>query len=149
MYNEEEVFKLIDEFFDIDRDVDKAYKIHRNLLSYIPEDLREDSYFRYLEKGGTIGLNFNNYKIYEYPHKENESFRMIYPDHKIDELRELNYEPKVDFKFISIPCSLLEVELEDFNKFGEREFNNFREALILASQGKPNPKNIRNIDIAW
>ena len=89
------------------------------------------------------------YKIYEYHHEKNESFRIIYPDDKLEEIKNSNINHNVDFKFISIPCSLLEVPVEEFSKFSENEWNNFKSAVIIASNGKDNDKNKRNIEIKW
>lgn len=150
MYNEKEVFEGIQKFLDnSNKQIQLAYNVHRDILSVLPEDLRDIYYFRYLELGGTIGLNMKNYKIYEYHHERNESFRIIYPDDKLEEIKNSNINHNVDFKFISIPCSLLEVPVEEFSKFSENEWNNFKSAVIIASNGKDNDKNKRNIEIKW
>lgn len=150
IYTEEEVFKGIKEFLNAtDEMIDEAFTVHRKIINILPKDIMDIYYFRYLNLGGTIGLNINNYKIYEYHHEKNHSYRFIYPDDKLDEIKNSDIKCNVDFKFISIPCSLLEIPVEEFNKFTSKEWNNFITAVEIASNGKVNDKNIRNIDINW
>lgn len=150
-YNEEQVFIELKKFLNNSQeDIDRAYKIHRKLASLISEDLREEAYYRYLELGGTIGLNMKNYKIYEYSHEGKEAYRLIYPNEDLDNLEETEIEARVDFKFVSAPCVLLEITVEQLEKFKDQNWNSFVKAVDLAINGRDNPVgNIRNIDIEW
>lgn len=151
MYLEKDVFKELQEFLNnSDEEIEAAYKVHRKLVSLIPEEIREESYFRYLELGGTIGLNIKNYKIYEYSHEGKEAFRIIYPNTDIDNLKNVDLQPNINFEFISTPSVLLEVQVEEFKKFTNEQWNSFKKGVELAFKGKDNPVgNIRNIDIKW
>ncbi len=150
MYNELEVFEEINKFVGNEKsDVERAYKIHRKLLKYIPIDGRDQCFFRYLDKGGTIGLNLRNYKIYEYPFEKRESFRIIYPIDQVNNLKNVGLEANINFKFISAPAVLLEVKVSDFELFEEEQWMSFNEGMKLAMKGKDYEKNIRNIDISW
>lgn len=149
-YTEEEVFLGIKDFLSATDDmIDSAYSVHRQILEILPKELMDDYYFRYLDLGGTIGLNLNNYKIYEYHNEKNHSFRIIYPNSELEELKNSDIEHNVDFKFISIPCSLLEIPVDEFQKFTGNEWSNVKRAVEISSSGKKNNKNIRNIDIKW
>lgn len=150
MYKEIEVFEEIQKFVgNRKEDVDKAYDVHRQLLKYIPEEVKEECFFRYLELGGTIGLNVGNYKIYEYPHEKTEAFRLIYPKDRLDNFKEVGLEAKVNFEFISTEAVLLEVPVDDFEKFEEAQWTSFKEAIVLAANGKKRDRNVRNIEIKW
>lgn len=151
MYLEKDVFKELQKFLDnSNEEIEAAYKVHRKLVSLIPKDIREESYFRYLELGGTIGLNIKNYKIYEYSHERKEAFRIIYPNTDIENLKDVDLEPDVNFEFISTPSVLLEVKVDEFKKFTDEQWNSFKKAVELAFEGKDNPVgNIRNINIQW
>jgi len=151
MYTEKQVFIELQKFLNnSDKEIEAAYKVHRKLLSLIPEEIRDQSYFRYLELGGTIGLNIKNYKIYEYSHDKKETFRIIYPNKDIDNLKSIDLEPNVNFKFISTPSVLLEVQVEEFERFTEKQWHSFVKAVEVASQGKDNPVgNVKNINIVW
>lgn len=151
MYTEKEVFEELQKFINnSDEEIEAAYKIHRKLMSLIPKEIRDESYYRYLELGGTIGLNIKNYKIYEYSHEKKEAFRMIYPNEDLENFKDIGLEARVNFKNISIPCSLLELDVEEFDKFTDTQWNSFKKGLEIAYQGKDNPVgNIRNIDMHW
>lgn len=151
MYTEEQVFIELQKFLNnSDEEIGAAYKIHRKLMSLVPEEMRKESYFRYLELGGTIGLNIMNYKIYEYSHEGREAFRIIYPNEDVENLRNIGLEPNINFKFISTPSVLLEVQVKDLENFKEEQWNSFKKAVEKTLEGKDNPVgNIKNIDIVW
>ena len=151
MYTEEQVFIELQKFLNnSDEEIGPAYKIHRKLMSLVPEEMRKESYFRYLELGGTIGLNIMNYKIYEYSHEGREAFRIIYPNEDVENLRNIGLEPNINFKFISTPSVLLEVQVKDLENFKEEQWNSFKKAVEKTLEGKDNPVgNIKNIDIVW
>ncbi|HLR20843.1 MAG TPA: hypothetical protein VK087_02440 [Tissierellaceae bacterium] len=151
MYTEEEVFKELQKFLNnSDKEIDSAYKIHRKLVDLIPKEIRKESYFRYLELGGTIGLNVKNYRIYEYSYDKKEAFRIIYPSEDIENLRKVNLEPNVNFKFVSTPSVLLEVQVDEFKEFKDEQWDSFKKAVEIAFQGKDNPVgNMSNINIIW
>ena len=151
MYSEKEVFEELQKFLgNSDKEIEAAYQVHRKLMSLIPEEIREESYYRYLPLGGTIGLNIKNYKIYEYSHEKKEAFRIIYPKKDINNLRDRNLEANINFEFMSTPSVLLEVEVDEFKDFTSEQWNSFKLAVEEAHQGKDNPVgNIKNIDINW
>lgn len=151
MYSEKDVFERLQKFLNNnDEEIKAAHKVHNKLKSLIPEGLRNEAYYRYLELGGTIGLNIKNYKIYEYSHNKKEAFRLIYPNEDLENLKGVNLGARIDFKNISIPCSLLEVAVEDFKKFTEVQWMSFMKAVNIAYNGRDNPVgNIKNIQIQW
>lgn len=151
MHSEKEVFQELQKFLNNSKEeIRLAEKVHEKLKSLIPEEIREESYFRYLELGGTIGLNIKNYKIYEYSHEKKEAFRMIYPNTDIENLKNIDLEPNINFEFASTPSVLLELEVEEFERFTDEQWNSFKKAVELAYEGKDNPVgNIRNIDVIW
>ncbi len=137
MYREGEVFKIIQERLDnTDTEIKLAYNIHRLLAEAVPEDLRGECKFRYLEDTvKDFGLDIKKYKIYSYPRAGMEVFNIIYPRANIRELERVGIDFINIYRFVEIDCNLIQIPTTEFVKMRAINLEHFKKAIKMAAKG--------------
>lgn len=134
---------------------EKIIEIYNLIKANIPKNIRETCSFRYRKNVSRVDVaaNIMNYRIFLLPYMKKPVVEIIYPKSDFYNLRSIVPRERLNsinkWEFKNIECDVLYFTFDEVLKLNKEHWKSFKEACLLAYNGKKTRSRDSNMVINW
>lgn len=134
---------------------EKIIEIYNLIKANIPKNIRETCSFRYRKNVSRVDVaaNIMNYRIFLLPYMKKPVVEIIYPKNDFYNLRTIIPQERLNsinkWEFKNIECDILYFTFDEILKLNEVHWKSFKEACLIAYNGKKTRNRDSNMVVNW
>ncbi|WP_185903716.1 DUF4357 domain-containing protein [Hathewaya massiliensis] len=134
---------------------EKIVEVYELIKFNIPEDVRKACAFRYRKNKSRVdvAVNIMNYRIFLLPYMNKPIAEIIYPKEDFYNLRTIILQERLNtiekWEFKNFECYILYFTFDEILKLDEVHWKSFKEACLIAYNGKKSRNRDSNMIVNW